>query len=186
MFCPPNAYTSATYFQPGYRLYPLPANVSVSDNSEKLIAISSSQNTIAAVAAIVQITFSSLALYSARDMQLDQHGYALFSLTVILFAVMSLINLVGNLAIPEYPCLHIVKSTISKQAIQRGAEIDGTVGSICEDDSSILNSPDFDAVLSHPFALPDRVGNSHELAERIGPYYLEPITKWEKHITIGA
>ena len=123
----------------GYYLRHLPSNVSVSWTGNEGIetqhqfqdSISSSWNIAAAVVALVQIGFAISTMWRARGTQLELYGYAAFSFTVIPYAIMSTINLIGNIATPSYQYLYIVGSSVLDEALQRpGAAIDGTVGRI--------------------------------------------------------
>jgi hypothetical protein len=59
---------------------------------------------------------------------LDQYGYGAFGLTVIPYAVMSIVNLIGNAACPEYPKLYMIQSQVMNEAERRGGRFSGTVG----------------------------------------------------------
>ena len=53
-----------------------------------------------AVIAIVQLGYATVTLYQSRGNQIEHYGYAAFALTVIPYAIMSLINLLGNILTP--------------------------------------------------------------------------------------
>lgn len=118
----------------GFYLAPLPSNVQVDTEPGQDIKISSSRNVVAALVGIIQVVSAIIALYSARDTQLNQYGYAAFSLTVIQYGIMSLINLIGALATPEYQKLHIIRSNLLEKAIDKGG-VDGTVGCIVQNET---------------------------------------------------
>jgi hypothetical protein len=60
---------------------------------------------------------------------LDQYGYAAFSLSVIPYALMSIVNSVGNVITPDYSCLFIVHSDVLKEAANwTGGKFVGAVG----------------------------------------------------------
>ena len=86
-----------------------------------------------AVIAIVQLSYAIVTLYQSRGDQIEHYGYAAFALTVVPYALMSLINLVGNLLTPDYQALYLVASDVMDEAIQRGAQFDGVVGRLVQD-----------------------------------------------------
>jgi hypothetical protein len=86
-----------------------------------------------AVIAIFQLGYASVTLYQSRGTQIERYGYAAFALTVIPYAIMSLINLVGNLLTPDYQALYLVASDVMDEAIQRGCRFDGVVGRLVQD-----------------------------------------------------
>ena len=83
-----------------------------------------------AVVAIVQTVYSCVSLYRARADQISQYGYAAFGLTVAPYAVMSVVNFIGNLCTPDYAALHLLHSDDLEEARRRGISIDGAVGKL--------------------------------------------------------
>ena len=127
----------------GYELAFLPSNANVEmdckmDQGEA--AISSSYNVPKAIIAIVQTVYASITLYRTRGDQIQRYGYASFGLTVIPYIIMSIMNLCGNMIVPDYPTLYLVRSLESDEAKAAGGAIDGTVGHL-DQSASTLNSP---------------------------------------------
>jgi hypothetical protein len=62
----------------------------------------------------------------------EEYGYAAFGLTVIPYAIMSIINLTANLLTPEYPTLFMVQSDAIMHEMREKpfCDFDGTVGTI--------------------------------------------------------
>ncbi|KAJ7268381.1 hypothetical protein C8J57DRAFT_1067362 [Mycena rebaudengoi] len=60
-----------------------------------------------ALIGIVQIVFSSFTLYRSRGALINHLGYASYSLTVLPYASLTFVNLVGNLLTPDYPALYL-------------------------------------------------------------------------------
>lgn len=81
-----------------------------------------------AVIAIVQLSYALVTLYQSRGKQIQHYGYAAFALTAVPYALMSLINLAGNLVTPDYQALYLVGSEVMDEAIRRGCRFDGVVG----------------------------------------------------------
>jgi len=81
----------------------------------------STYNLPKAFVSLAQAIWAASTLYRARADQIDRYGYAAFGLTVAPYAVMSSINLLGNLFVPEYPCVFLVSSPDMQEASQRGS-----------------------------------------------------------------
>ena len=86
-----------------------------------------------AVIAIVQLGYATMTLYQSKGNQIEHYGYAAFALTVIPYAIMSLINLLANALTPDYQALYLVGSNVMDEAIQRGCRFDGVVGRLVQD-----------------------------------------------------
>jgi hypothetical protein len=59
-------------------------------------------------AAIFQIIYGSQELFKARGRQLEKYGYASYSLTVVPYILMSLVNFLAAALQPQYPSMFIV------------------------------------------------------------------------------
>jgi hypothetical protein len=124
----------------GLAIVPPDAQVSAADDTDEgwkqySNTISSSYNPGKVLVATLQTLYASFTLYRARGGQLDQYGYAAFGLTVAPYAVMGLVNLVGNLVSPEYPSMYLVRSDILTEAENRpDAHFDGMVGDLTTQD----------------------------------------------------
>lgn len=121
------------YLPPGYMLAFLPSNAIIETSfSGELadISIASSYNLLKALVGIIQVCFSSVTIYQTRGDQVERYGYAAFGLTVIPYAIMSIVNLLGNLLTPDFPTLYMVKSPEMTEAEdpKRGGWFDGVVG----------------------------------------------------------
>ena len=79
------------------------------------VTIASSHSALKALVALVQALFAIATLYNAYGHQIDRFGYAACGLTVVPYALMSLINLCANLACPEYSKMYLV----SNQALEQ-------------------------------------------------------------------
>lgn len=85
---------------------------------------------------MAQLAFAVSTLYRSRGDQTTQYGYAAFGLTVTQYAMMSLLNLLGNLFCPQYPALYLVRSqamTEAEQIPNGHALFEGIVGTLSED-----------------------------------------------------
>lgn len=74
------------------------------------VALSCSYNLVRVLASIIQLVFAVSTLYRTRGDQIERYGYAAFGLTVMPYAWMSLINLLGNAVCPQYDRIYVVSS----------------------------------------------------------------------------
>lgn len=70
--------------------------------------LASNHSLLKALAGIFQVLYGSLELYKARGGQLEKYGYAAYSLTVIPYILMSLVNLLAAALLPQYPSMYVV------------------------------------------------------------------------------
>ena len=86
-----------------------------------------------------QLAFAVTTIYRTRGDQTKQYGYAAFGLTVTQYALMSLINLLGNLICPQYPALYLVRSKEMDEALQDPKAIfEGYVGELVDDECQFM------------------------------------------------
>lgn len=90
--------------------------------------------------AIAQLLFAIATLYRTKGDQIDQFGYAAFRLTVIQYALMSLLNILGNLMCPWYPTMYLVQTRTMVDAQNDGGVFEGIVGTLDEG----VNNPHHD------------------------------------------
>ena len=103
------------------------------------IRISSNFNAVSILIALGQLAFAVATLYRSRGDQIERYGYAAFGLTVIQYALMSVINLMGNLICPQYPAVYLVESQEMREARKStDAIFEGCVGEIIEDETQKL------------------------------------------------
>ncbi|CAD0021135.1 unnamed protein product [Aureobasidium pullulans] len=103
--------------------------------------ITASKSIVKAVASIVQIVAALTTLLSHRSDLVDRWGYASYHLTVIPYLFMTLVNLISNLVIADYPCLYMVRTDTMAEAETLGGSFEGevaqTVSRIAHDDSLV-------------------------------------------------
>jgi len=104
--------------------------------------ISSSYSFTKAAIAIIQTVYGSVSLYRVRGDQVNRFGYAAFGLTVIPYILMSIINLFGQIATPDYNTLYMVHSEEMDEARRRGGVFDGVIGTIPLEDAPDVNEAD--------------------------------------------
>jgi hypothetical protein len=86
---------------------------------------------------MVQIVSAFITLLSRRSDLINRWGYASYHLTVIPYLFMTLVNLVGNLCIADYPCLYMVRTETMHEAEKLGGMFEGEVAqTITLDDTS--------------------------------------------------
>ena len=96
--------------------------------------LSSSFNLIKGIAALLQLLYTSFTLYHTNGGQLKWYGFAAPGLSVIPYAVMSLLNLIANLLTPHYPTMYLVRSEVMEEVERRaGSQFHYVVGEIVDE-----------------------------------------------------
>lgn len=118
----------------GYNLIILPVKAAVIPlHQDVKIDLASSYNFAKAGAAIAQVLFAGLTLYKARGNQYIYEGYAAYSITVIPYGLMSIVNLISNALTPDYESLYLIRSSVMAEAETRGGKFSGAVGQLAEE-----------------------------------------------------
>lgn len=126
------------------------------ESTAKSTVVSSSYSFPSALIAVLQFTYATVTLVqTTRGAQIDTYGYAAFGLTVVPYAMMSLMNLMSALTTPSYSTLFMVHNEVMDEAIRHGARFDGVVGRLCPDslsgmDIAIISVPNDSPPLSSP------------------------------------
>ncbi|PNP57724.1 hypothetical protein FNYG_15206 [Fusarium nygamai] len=119
--------TTAEFEPPDFESYEPP-----SMPGKKGVQIALNYNATKILISLGQTLYSVFTLYRTRGDQVARYGYAAFGLTVAPFAVMSTVNLLGNLIVPTYPKMYLVESAGLRKAREEGIYIDGVVGRLVE------------------------------------------------------
>ena len=129
--------TTAANMPEGYKLVRVPRDADVTAFEG---TISSNYSVVKVLIALGQALYSTVTLYLSKGDRTTQYGCAAFGLTVAPYAVMSIVNLLGNLVTPEYPTLYLAHSPIMDEATRHtGHTFDGAVGSLTVDESAGLS-----------------------------------------------
>ena len=108
------------------------------------IELSSNYNLPKCVIAIFQTLYASATLYQTRGDQIQRYGYAAFGLTVAPYLLMSIVNLLGTVLTPDYPCLYLVRSEVMDEAARReGAKFEGMVATLKSDPRRVWHYVEF-------------------------------------------
>ncbi|KAK6339985.1 hypothetical protein TWF730_001762 [Orbilia blumenaviensis] len=118
-------------------------------DARRITKLSSNYSLVKAVVAIGQTIFASITIYRSRGDQINRFGYAAFGLTVAPYALMSLVNLIGNLICPEYSTMYIVENraldnlleTITSPEMMASFVVEGTVGRLSESKATSSGEP---------------------------------------------
>ncbi|PVH97184.1 hypothetical protein DM02DRAFT_89579 [Periconia macrospinosa] len=123
----------------GYQFAIVPSNTKFTTptNACSTVELSATENVVKALIAIVQAGYAFSTLYRARGDQIEQFGFAAFGLTVAPYAVMSIINLIGNICQPDYASLYMVETSIMDEARRRGGIFEGAVARAQDPDTSV-------------------------------------------------
>jgi hypothetical protein len=115
---------------------PIPREISSGAPSEIpreiTIKLASSYDIVAGMVGIFQTVSAALTIYRSRGDQINRYGYAAFGLTVIPYALMSIINLIAGLMTPTYQSLYMVSSWEMEEAKAQHGRFDGVVGRVVE------------------------------------------------------
>lgn len=82
------------------------------------------------VAAIGQLLFACLALYWGEGEAQKKAGYTAYSLTVIPYAIMSFLNFIVAVLVPDYSTRYLVRNNIMDEAESRGGQFSAIVGTL--------------------------------------------------------
>ncbi|KAK3302696.1 uncharacterized protein B0T15DRAFT_543660 [Chaetomium strumarium] len=96
--------------------------------------ISSNYNWLQALVGLFQMGSAALTLYNSRGDQIQRYGYAAFGLTVVPYLIMSVVNLVAQIASADYPNVYMVSSPEMEEARRHGGVFDGVVGHLEAED----------------------------------------------------
>lgn len=84
---------------------------------------------------MLQFTYATVTLVqTTRGAQIDTYGYAAFGLTLIPYAMMSLVNLISALTTPSYSTMFMVRNEVMDEA-----KFDGVVGRLCPEPRSRMD-----------------------------------------------
>lgn len=117
----------------GYLLVSVPYDAQFEHDEEVELAYSYNLPNIAV--SIFQLVYACWTLYSSKGDQLNRWGYTSFGLTVVPYAFMSLVNLLGNAFCPSYDCVYMVNSPCLRSLREQNvgsAFVDGEVGTITQ------------------------------------------------------
>ena len=78
--------------------------------------------------------FSIIQILRAR--KLDDYGA--YQLTLIPYALMSLVNVTSGILTPSYPAVYMIDSTVMEEARRRGGIFDGVIGQLDEDAEVVM------------------------------------------------
>lgn len=111
--------------------------------------LASSYSSAKAFVAIIQLCFAVASLVQTSEKEIHYYGVASYHLTVIPYAIMSLINLIGNLVNPAYAAMYLVHTDIMEEARGRGCEFDGIVGQLVPQEPQVDGVSGLPITVSH-------------------------------------
>jgi hypothetical protein len=100
--------------------------------------VACSYNGAKAIVSIVQIVFGIYTLYRTKGNQIERFGYAAYGLTVTQYALMSVVNLVGNLLRPDNTSMYIFGSNLSDELQEEHNCTIATIGRIEENSHQLV------------------------------------------------
>jgi hypothetical protein len=119
----------------------IPSGAPIEMPREITMKLASSHSILAGMVGIFQTVSAAVTIYRSLGDQINRYGYAAFGLTVIPYALMSIINLIAGLLTPTYHTLYMVSSWEMEEAKAQHGRFHGVVGRVIEnktDDSGHL------------------------------------------------
>jgi len=92
-----------------------------------------SRTSIRSIAAVIQLLFACYTLYRTRGNQIELYGYAAFGLTVIQYLIMSLINLIASVVVPQFPTIFMVRTAVMTEAERENGQFEGVVADLSQE-----------------------------------------------------
>lgn len=116
----------------GYRLFAVSPQAVWSESPDiaeaSQFCLASSYNIPKLLISFLQVIWAVTTLCRAGvGDQIQQYGYAAFGLTVAQYAVMSILNILGNIARPEYPSMYIIRTPIMDEAEAAGCYFENEI-----------------------------------------------------------
>jgi hypothetical protein len=131
------------HLPPGYSIRPLSRDVRFMEFDSDFNKISSSDSRVKGCVAICQLLFSCFTLYHTRGNQIELYGYAAYGLTVIPYAIMSLVNLIATLLTPHYSTMFMVRTQAMLAAEEAGGRFEGVVATVEASQDNRQDAQDF-------------------------------------------
>lgn len=115
-----------------YEFAPVPSDAKIlvgpENGGSAKIDVAYSYNFAKVALALLQTITAAATLYRARGNQITLYGYSAFGLTVTPYLIMSIVNLLAQMVMPEYPKLYMVRSPEMDEAEQRGGYFNSVIG----------------------------------------------------------
>ena len=114
--------------------------------SETATSIACSYSLAKALVAVLQALFVVNTLYATKGSQIDRFGYAAFGLTIVPYAVTTVVNLIANVICPEYPAMYVVSNQTLRDLQRQHGQ--GTQAAVREKQAGQSDTSDDQADLS--------------------------------------
>lgn len=95
--------------------------------------LSNSRSSIRSMAAMIQLLFASYTLYRTRGNQIELYGYAAFGLTVIQYLIMSSVNLIASIVVPQFSAIYMVRTAVMTEAERENGKFEGIVADLSQE-----------------------------------------------------
>ena len=131
---PPEGYSLAAPVRRGYTEILIEKHL----NDTKKLTVHHRPGIVSAVLSIIQIGIGTYNLYSAQSSQIPRWGYAAYSLSVLPYVIMSVMNLLCASIVDSYACGQLLRTPILEESLCRylsedtrgNTEYDGTIGTV--------------------------------------------------------
>ena len=110
------------HLPPGYDFAIVPSQMEISHYNTSAGGIISedlptSGSPVTVAVGLYQIVYGAITLFWARGDQISLYGYASFSLAVIPYIIMTIVNLIAQLLTDDYPVVYMVETDIMREAM---------------------------------------------------------------------
>ncbi|KAK4225043.1 hypothetical protein QBC38DRAFT_369539, partial [Podospora fimiseda] len=85
------------------------------DSQQPETVLPCNENLLKLFVSLVQSVWATITIYRARGDQIEQYGYTAFGLTVVPYAMMSIINTIANMLTREYPTMFVLRTPLLRQ-----------------------------------------------------------------------
>ena len=134
MAAPPKGYSLAVPVRRGYTELLIRNHL----NDTERLTVHHRPGIVSGVLSVIQIGIGTYNLYSAQSSQIPRWGYAAYSLSVLPYVIMSVMNLLCAAVVDSYACAQLLRTPILEETLRRQTsensreiiEYDGTIGTV--------------------------------------------------------
>ena len=129
---PPAGYALAIPMRKGHTEYLIQEHL----NDTKRLKVHYRPGAMSIVLSLIQIGIGTYNVYTARSSQIPRWGYAAYSLSVLPYVIMSVMNVLCAAIVDSYACAQLLRTPILEESLKRddqAPDYDGTIGTVRKD-----------------------------------------------------
>lgn len=131
---PPTGYSLAVPVRRGYTELLIKSHL----NDTKRLTVHHRPGVVGGILSLIQIGIGTYDVYSAQSSQIPRWGYASYSLSVLPYVIMSVMNLLCAVFVDSYSCAQLLRTPILEESLFHGiagdqsgkTQYDGTIGTV--------------------------------------------------------